>query len=222
MTVALAYFWARVETLRRERPDYDVAPYGPAQTLDEWREDGIEGEAFNAYALRRAPFGRLLDIGSAAGTAKALWRETKSAVWLDVRQPPSLPIFFVRGSATRLPFQGASFDTVTSATVLCHVGDDRYGDGFDPHGDMRMLAEIRRVLAPGGQFLCMWGPTEPGDRTISYYSAHRAYAVPHLRALCVQAGFSDVGDWWWPRDPRPGNHETPPENQAYGCLRARV
>jgi SAM-dependent methyltransferase len=42
----------------------------------------------------------------------------------------------------RLPFEDASFDTVVGSLLLCSVGDQE-----------RALAEIRRVLRPGGQYL---------------------------------------------------------------------
>ncbi|HKP18954.1 MAG TPA: class I SAM-dependent methyltransferase [Gaiellaceae bacterium] len=42
----------------------------------------------------------------------------------------------------RLPFEDASFDTVVASLLLCSVDDQD-----------RALAEIRRVLRPGGQYL---------------------------------------------------------------------
>ncbi len=51
------------------------------------------------------------------------------------------------GDPVRLPFPDASFDAVTSVGVLEHV---RETGGSEPES----LAEIRRVLRPGGVFLC--------------------------------------------------------------------
>lgn len=48
----------------------------------------------------------------------------------------------VRARAERLPFEDASFDTVVSTLVLCSVRDQD-----------EALAEVRRVLVPGGRFL---------------------------------------------------------------------
>jgi SAM-dependent methyltransferase len=48
----------------------------------------------------------------------------------------------VEAAAERLPFEDASFDTVVSTLVLCSVEDQS-----------RALAEIRRVLKPGGRLL---------------------------------------------------------------------
>src|SRR3954447_15336071 len=49
---------------------------------------------------------------------------------------------FVHGSADQLPFASASFDLVTCQTLLFHVPEPS-----------RVLAEMRRVLAPGGRLL---------------------------------------------------------------------
>src|SRR5207245_941106 len=47
-----------------------------------------------------------------------------------------------QASAEALPFEDASFDTVVGSLVLCSVEDQD-----------RALAEIRRVLKPGGRYL---------------------------------------------------------------------
>jgi ubiquinone/menaquinone biosynthesis C-methylase UbiE len=54
----------------------------------------------------------------------------------------SLPVTTLQASAERLPFEDSSFDTVVSTLVLCSVDD------VD-----RSLAEIHRVLRPGGQLI---------------------------------------------------------------------
>lgn len=48
----------------------------------------------------------------------------------------------VEGFGEKLPFPDASFDTVITTHVLCSVSDQS-----------RVLAEVRRVLRPGGRFL---------------------------------------------------------------------
>jgi ubiquinone/menaquinone biosynthesis C-methylase UbiE len=47
----------------------------------------------------------------------------------------------VLGAAEQLPFRAGTFDTVVSGLVLCSVSEPP-----------RALAEVRRVLAPGGAF----------------------------------------------------------------------
>ena len=52
------------------------------------------------------------------------------------------PVEVVEAPAERLPFPDSSFDTVVSTLVLCTVSDLP-----------KTLAEVRRVLAPGGRLL---------------------------------------------------------------------
>jgi SAM-dependent methyltransferase len=54
------------------------------------------------------------------------------------------PVRAVRAFAEELPFEDDSFDTVVSTLVLCSVRDQD-----------KSLAEIRRVLKPGGKLLFM-------------------------------------------------------------------
>jgi len=55
-----------------------------------------------------------------------------------------VPIRSVPGAGERLPFADASFDTVVCCLTLCSVQDVG-----------KVLAEVRRVLKPGGRFLFM-------------------------------------------------------------------
>jgi ubiquinone/menaquinone biosynthesis C-methylase UbiE len=58
------------------------------------------------------------------------------------RRAPGVPL--VIASAEALPFRDAAFDTVVSGLVFCSVPDP-----------MRGLAEVKRVLAPGGSLRMM-------------------------------------------------------------------
>jgi len=53
-----------------------------------------------------------------------------------------VPVCSVPGAGEGLPFADASFDTVVTCLTLCSVDDPP-----------QVLAEIRRVLRPGGKFL---------------------------------------------------------------------
>ena len=52
------------------------------------------------------------------------------------------PVVTRRASAETLPFEDGSFDTIVGSLVLCSVDDQE-----------RALAEMRRVLRPGGSYL---------------------------------------------------------------------
>ena len=53
----------------------------------------------------------------------------------------------------KLPFPDSSIDSLSCMHVVEHVGLGRYGDSLDPDGDLKAIAELKRVLAPGGNFL---------------------------------------------------------------------
>lgn len=93
------------------------------------------------------PAGRAIDIGCGAGlSTRALAAAARTCIgvepvesMLHVAARPGYDAAFVVGRAEELPFQGQSADLVTAAGSLNYVGD------FE-----RSIAEVCRVLAPGG------------------------------------------------------------------------
>jgi SAM-dependent methyltransferase len=131
---------------------------------------------------------RLLDFGSGTGTmAGHLARfGTVQAVDADAdavafcRRRGLADVQHLTGST--LPFGDGAFDAVTAFDVLEHIEDD-----------LAALAELRRVLRPGGTLLCgvpafpfLWGAQDE----ISHH--YRRYVRPELRARLQDAGFEVV------------------------------
>lgn len=96
--------------------------------------------------------GRVLEIG--AGTGLNVEHYTDAATELTFTEP-EVPMAqrlrervtrgrVVEAPAEELPFEDGSFDTVVCTLVLCTVRDPD-----------RAMAEIRRVLAPGGRLLLL-------------------------------------------------------------------
>lgn len=90
--------------------------------------------------------GRALDLGCGTGRNLPLYAPAVRAIGLDPsldalrrarRRAPATPL--VQGRAEALPFRDGCFDTVVSGLVLCSV-----------HDPTAALAEVRRVLRPGG------------------------------------------------------------------------
>jgi ubiquinone/menaquinone biosynthesis C-methylase UbiE len=102
--------------------------------------------------------GRLLDLGSGLGyITETVLRESpgRSCVMMDpvnavsphvARRLAPFSSYAIKGSGTHLPFAHATFDGVLAAFVLHHVPLD---------GQELILAEIRRVLRPGGVFVLL-------------------------------------------------------------------
>lgn len=123
----------------------DVGGHGGSPSIaqpDYWwylaRTDLLHA-ALSEFAAGRAT---VLDIGSADGpSAGWLHDGTRRLASLDI-DPRGLGSNGVCGSALSLPFADASFDMVSAFDVIEHC---------DPEAEA--LAEVGRVLAPGGRFL---------------------------------------------------------------------
>ena len=113
-------------------------------------------EARRAALVRQAQ-GEVLEIGFGSGATLTFYDPAK-VTQLTVVEPSEgmnrraaarlasspVPLRSVPGAGERLPFADASFDTVITCLTLCSVSDVP-----------QVLAEIRRVLRDGGQFLFM-------------------------------------------------------------------
>jgi len=105
-------------------------------------------------ALLTAAAGRVLEIGAGTGANLAFYPDAVQTLTLAEPERPMAKRLarrvagqaraadIVEAPAEQLPFPDASFDTVVVTLVLCTVSDPA-----------RALAEIRRVLAPGGRLL---------------------------------------------------------------------
>jgi SAM-dependent methyltransferase len=106
-------------------------------------------------ALVGAASGDVLEIGFGSGATLPFYDPAK-VKQLTVVEPSEgmnrraasrlasspVPVRSVPGAGEGLPFADASFDTVVTCLTLCSVDDPP-----------KVLAEIRRVLRPGGKFL---------------------------------------------------------------------
>lgn len=73
---------------------------------------------------------------------------------------------------TALPFADNSIASLSCMHVVEHIGLERYGDPFDPQGDLKAMAELQRVTALAGQLLFV--VPVAGVARIQY-NAHRIY-----------------------------------------------
>ncbi len=72
----------------------------------------------------------------------------------------------------QLPMANNSLPSMSCMHVIEHIGLGRYGDQLDPNGDLKAIAELKRVLAKGGQLLFV----VPIGKPKIMFNAHRIYS----------------------------------------------
>lgn len=77
----------------------------------------------------------------------------------------------------KLPFTDCSIESLSCMHVVEHIGLERYGDAFDPRGDLKAIKELCRVLKIGGQLLFV---VPIGERARIQYNAHRIYTYKYI------------------------------------------
>lgn len=77
-----------------------------------------------------------------------------------------------------LPFADNSIASLSCMHVIEHVGLGRYGDPLDPDGDLKAVAELKRVLAVDGLLLLV----VPIGRPRIMFNAHRIYSYDQVVA----------------------------------------
>jgi SAM-dependent methyltransferase len=78
-----------------------------------------------------------------------------------------------------LPFADDIVRSLSCMHVVEHVGLGRYGDPLDPDGDQKAVAELNRVLAPGGDLLFV----VPVGRPRIMFNSHRIYSYEQVLAF---------------------------------------
>lgn len=78
---------------------------------------------------------------------------------------------------TSLPFPDNSIASLSSMHAVEHIGLERYGDAFDPQGDLKAMRELARVLGVNGRLLFVVPVS--GDARIEY-NAHRVYRYAQI------------------------------------------
>ena len=76
----------------------------------------------------------------------------------------------------KLCFEDESVSSISCMHVVEHIGLGRYGDALDPEGDMKAIAELKRVLAKGGSLMFV----VPVGRPRIMYNAHRIYSYGQI------------------------------------------
>jgi ubiquinone/menaquinone biosynthesis C-methylase UbiE len=142
---------------------------------------------------------RVLDVGSGAGQiARHVIKYADSAaritcVDLSVEmlkrariRTKSRRATYLAADLTRLPFDDGAFDCVTCGYVLEHLPDARLG-----------LAEMARVLEPGGRILLLTTEDNFSGAWTSRFWCCRTYNREELRRTCQELGLMWKQELWY-------------------------
>lgn len=157
----------------------------PAFDLGNHPENFVDSECgFAAGHIYRLQPEEILDIGSYRHFILGLLAHVRVTT-LDVRLRKSIMAneTVITGDARRLAFSDRSFDVVLSLCALEHFGLGRYGDAIDGRADEKAMAEMMRVLRPGG--VLIFSTTITRAHPSIAFNAHRIYNRAGIHALCA-------------------------------------
>lgn len=161
----------------------------------------MRDERFAPYRRRNVALavGRVLEVGIGSGenlphygatVAEVIGVEPSARLAAMAKESAartSVPVTVTTASAERLPLDAASIDTVVMTWTLCSIPDPTLA-----------LAEMRRVLRPGGRLLFVEHGLAP-DRGVRFLQRRLTPVWKHLaggchldrdmRALIADAGF---------------------------------
>ena len=117
---------------------------------------------------------------------------------------------------TSLPFEDGSVESLSCMHVVEHIGLGRYGDSLDPNGDLKAVAELRRVLAPSGTLLFV----APVGKPRVAFNAHRIYSYEQIESYFQGLELKEFA--LIPDNPQEGGliygaTRQMAESQSYGC-----
>jgi SAM-dependent methyltransferase len=115
-----------------------------------------------------------------------------------------------------LPFAKDSIESLSCMHVIEHVGLGRYGDRLDADGDLKAMAELKRVLAPGGTLLFV----VPIGAPKIIFNAHRIYSFEQVMSYFSELNLKQFA--LIPDDPRHGGliydaTKKQADEQTYAC-----
>jgi SAM-dependent methyltransferase len=223
---------ARLRTFRRQFADFERLAGDGARLPLRWEDrlpcldDRTATTAFDAHYVYHTAWAArcvaALRPAEHVDVSSSLYFCSLISAFVPVRfydyRPAALSLSGLSTAAadlTHLPFANGSLPSLSCMHVVEHIGLGRYGDPLDADGDLKAIAELQRVLAPGGSLLFV----VPVGRPKVVFNAHRIYATRQVReafaglALRSFALVTDGPDAEWIEDASEGQADA----QSYGC-----
>jgi SAM-dependent methyltransferase len=121
------------------------------------------------------------------------------------------------GDVLNLPFADRSISSISCMHTIEHIGLGRYNDPLDYDGDIKAVAELKRVLAEGGNLLFV---VPLGNRSKIQFNAHRIYTKDSVLSLFNELTLKEFA--LIPEDETDGGLVVNPDDallakQIYGC-----
>lgn len=160
--------------------------FGDVTTTTPFDSHYIYHTAWAARLLAHHRPEKHIDIGS------SLYFASLVSAFLPVEfydfRPPKLSLSNLScgyADLLHLPFENASLRSLSCMHVVEHIGLERYGDPFDPKGDIKAISEMSRVLTQGGH---LYFVVPVGGVARIQYNAHRIYTPEQIVGY-----FDDLG-----------------------------
>ena len=153
------------------------------ETHRRYSENGLDFHDWLVQCLAARPGTRVLDVGSGPGIYHDRLGDARLvALDLSAGMLAKVAVPKVRADAQALPFRDRSFERVLCAYVLFHVRDIP-----------RALAELRRVLAPGGRVVIATNSRTTMQRLLSLQNTvARELGLPEEFSVAARFGLEDV------------------------------
>ena len=125
----------------------------------------------------------------------------------------------LEGNLLKLPFDNNSVKSISSMHVIEHIGLGRYGDTMDPNGDLKAVAELKRVVSKDGLLLLV---VPFSYESSLYFNAHRTYSFSHVTSWFNEDDWSLIDFSLIPEEHSDGDLVKSPseelmKKQKYGC-----